>query len=100
MTQGYATGMKAQIIDGKALASRVKETIRTRVQILREQDRSVRLDAILVDGNSSSGIYAKNQARSCEELGIEYVLHELDADAGYDEVAGRVLLGQEPRGLL
>ncbi len=91
MTQGYATGMKAQIIDGKALAGRVKETIRTRVQVLREQDRSVRLDAILVDGNSSSGIYAKNQARSCEELGIEYVLHELEADAGHDEVAERVL---------
>ncbi|MCH8168389.1 MAG: hypothetical protein IIC03_10750 [Proteobacteria bacterium] len=38
--------MAAQIIDGKALANRYKETIRKRVQALRDQDRSVRLDAI------------------------------------------------------
>ena len=92
MTTGYATDMEAQIIDGKALAGRFMETIRKRVQALHEQDRPVRLDAILVEGNTSAGIYAKNQARSCEELGIEYVLHELDSDVGYDEVAGRVLL--------
>ncbi len=43
--------MAAQIIDGKALANRYKETIRKRVQALRDQDRSVRLDAILVEGD-------------------------------------------------
>jgi methylenetetrahydrofolate dehydrogenase (NADP+)/methenyltetrahydrofolate cyclohydrolase len=33
-----------------------------------------------------------NQAKTCEEVGIEYVLHRLPAGASYDDVAGRVLL--------
>jgi methylenetetrahydrofolate dehydrogenase (NADP+)/methenyltetrahydrofolate cyclohydrolase len=33
-----------------------------------------------------------NQARTCEEIGIRYVLHRLPATAGYEDIAGRVLL--------
>ncbi len=51
-----------------------------------------RLDAILVHGDAGSEIYARNQARTCDELGIEYVVHELPAEAGFEDVAGRVLL--------
>jgi methylenetetrahydrofolate dehydrogenase (NADP+)/methenyltetrahydrofolate cyclohydrolase len=83
----------ARIIDGKALAASIKADIAERVAAVRERGGKVRLDAVLVDsGDSGSRVYAQNQGRTCEQLGIEYRLHELDADSGYDDIAGRVLL--------
>lgn len=70
--------MAAQIIDGKALAARVREAIGTRVARLREAGGAARLDAVLsCPGDSPARVYAENQARTCAELGIEYVLHEI-----------------------
>ncbi|MCK4873995.1 MAG: bifunctional 5,10-methylenetetrahydrofolate dehydrogenase/5,10-methenyltetrahydrofolate cyclohydrolase [Phycisphaerales bacterium] len=87
--------MGAVIIDGKALAARYREEAGEKVAQLRARGHSVRLDAVLVateDRQSSSRVYAENQAARCRELGIDYRLHELPHTAGYDEVAGRVLL--------
>ena len=66
----------ARIIDGKALSDTVRGSLRTR---LAASGRRVRLDAILVGDDRAAGIYAMNQAKTCEEVGIEYVLHRLPA---------------------
>ena len=85
--------MTARIIDGKALAQSHRQQIAARVAALGEQGRPVRLDALLVGSTDNAARqYAESQARTCRELGIEYVLHELPAGSGYDEIAGRVLL--------
>ena len=86
------TMAKARIIDGRELASRVKDDVRAHVERLCAQGREVRLDAILVGGDSAAVLYARKQAQSCEQVGIRHSLHELPADAGYEEIAGRVLL--------
>ncbi|MEZ6212285.1 MAG: bifunctional 5,10-methylenetetrahydrofolate dehydrogenase/5,10-methenyltetrahydrofolate cyclohydrolase [Phycisphaerales bacterium] len=86
--------MAAQLIDGRELAKRLRETVGRRVAVLRAKGRPVRLDAVLVDhdGTASARLYAHNQAKMCDRLGIEYRLHELPASAKFDDVAGRVLL--------
>ena len=90
---------RAQIIDGRALAARVKDDVKRRVAKLRAAGRAVRLDAILAggDGEAASGaaIYARNQAATCAELGIEYQLDELPGSATFKDIAGRVLLANE-----
>jgi methylenetetrahydrofolate dehydrogenase (NADP+) / methenyltetrahydrofolate cyclohydrolase len=83
---------KAKIIDGRALAGQVKSSVARRVAALRDRGRAVRLDAVLAGDDSGAEIYAHNQKTTCEEVGIEYVLHHLDRDATFEEVAGRVLL--------
>lgn len=83
---------KAKLIDGRALAARAKQEIAARVRRLQAEGRSVRLDVVLADGNSPAAIYARNQEKGCRELGIEYVLHRLPADATHEDVAGRILL--------
>jgi methylenetetrahydrofolate dehydrogenase (NADP+)/methenyltetrahydrofolate cyclohydrolase len=98
MTMGRAsTG--AKIIDGKALAEQVKVELRQRVAKLRAAGRTVRLDAILAGGAPGGGgaaIYARNQATTCAELGIDYQLDELpDANVRFKDIAGRVLLANE-----
>lgn len=84
---------QATIIDGKALAARYREEIAGRVAALKAQGRSVRLDALLVDdGDSAARQYSESQKRTCEALGITYRLHSLPGSAGFDDIAGRVLL--------
>ncbi len=79
----------ARLIDGRALSEAVRDDLRRRIEAA---GRPVRLDALLVGDDRAAGIYAANQARTCEEVGIRYVLHRLPAGAGYDDIAGRVLL--------
>jgi methylenetetrahydrofolate dehydrogenase (NADP+)/methenyltetrahydrofolate cyclohydrolase len=79
----------ARIIDGKHLSEVVRADLRARIAA---SGRAVRLDAVLVGDDRAAGIYATNQARTCEEIGIRYVLHRLPATAGYEDIAGRVLL--------
>ena len=53
----------------------------------------VRLDAVIVgEKDDPAHVYAVNQGRTCEQLGIEYRLHPLPGSAGFDDIAGRVLL--------
>jgi len=85
----------ARIIDGRALAQVVREHVRERVSRQVAAGRTVRLDAVLTDGDPASALYAANQRRTCESLGIEYVLHTLPAGAVWEDVAGRVLVLNE-----
>lgn len=85
--------MSARLIDGKALAQDHRAKIAARVKTLRAVGRVVRLDALLVGAaDNAARQYAESQGRTCRELGIEYVLHELPATATQDDIAGRVLL--------
>ncbi|MFM8697207.1 MAG: hypothetical protein ACKOF7_00845, partial [Phycisphaerales bacterium] len=49
----------ARLIDGKALADRVRDDLRRRIAAA---GRPVRLDALLVGDDLAAGIYALNQA--------------------------------------
>lgn len=81
------------IIDGVSLAKSYREQIAKRVALVRERGGAVRLDAVLVGADDDAAhVYADNQAKTCTALGIDYKLHELHAGAGYDDIAGRVLL--------
>jgi methylenetetrahydrofolate dehydrogenase (NADP+)/methenyltetrahydrofolate cyclohydrolase len=83
----------AHIIDGTALAAALRERLRARVEAVRAAGGIVRLDAILAEsGDNAARVYAENQARTCEKVGIDYRLHRLSQGAAYDDIAGRVLL--------
>lgn len=94
-----STAQRARVIDGKALAAKVKDDVKRRVAQLRAAGKTVRLDAILAgvggDGGGGAAIYARNQASTCAELGIEYQLDELSGKAAFKDIAGRVLLANE-----
>ena len=81
--------MSASIIDGKELSARVRADLVTRIHAA---NRPVRLDAVLVGSDRAAAIYAENQAKTCAAIGIDYRLHRLPDGAGYDDVAGRILL--------
>ncbi len=83
----------ANIIDGRALAARIRDEVAQRVAALRARSRSARLDAIIASpADSAARIYAENQGAACAKVGIEYHLHTLSESASYNDIAGRVLL--------
>jgi methylenetetrahydrofolate dehydrogenase (NADP+)/methenyltetrahydrofolate cyclohydrolase len=83
----------ARLLDGRFLADRFRADIAARVAAVRARSGRVRLDALLVDsGDNAARVYALNQGKACEPLGIEYRLHELPASSGFDDIAGRILL--------
>jgi len=88
--------MPARIIDGKALAEQYRAQLVTRVKAVEARGSVVRLDAVLVGaGDNAARQYALNQGKACNAVGIAYKLHELGRDdepAGFDEIAGRILL--------
>jgi len=80
------------VIDGKALAARIKGRTAERVRELAQRGVKVSLDAVLVGDPDTGGIYVRSQERRCCEVGIEYRLHTLPASC--DEVAIRALIHQ------
>jgi len=76
----------AKVIDGNAIARRIKEQARQRVGSLRSEGVQVALDAIIVGGTEEAQIYARSQQKRCEDTGIEYRLHALPPRAREPEV--------------
>ena len=84
----------ATIIDGVSLASTVKEDLSRRVEAI---DGRVSLDAVLVGEDQGAKLYAKNQAKACAKVGIEYTLHQLPASASHAQVEGLIVsLNEDP----
>lgn len=85
--------MTAQLIDGRALAERIRVSLGERIAALRDAARPPALDAVLVGSEDNAARqYAESQGRQCAELGIEFRLHVLPKGAGFEDIAGRVLL--------
>src|SRR3954470_22627273 len=69
--------MSANIIDGKALAEQVKQDVRRNVGLLAQRGLRPNLIAILVGESPEAELYAANQKKSCEAIGIGYELRKL-----------------------
>lgn len=73
----------ARLIDGKTLATSLREQIAGAVVRLRESRGIVPgLAAVLVGDNPASDVYVRSKARACREAGIASFEHRLRADCG------------------
>jgi methylenetetrahydrofolate dehydrogenase (NADP+)/methenyltetrahydrofolate cyclohydrolase len=85
--------MAAQIIDGKAVAARVRAEIAEEVAaFVAEAGRAPGLATVLVGEDAASAVYVASKQRGCAEVGMQSFGHTRGADASQDEVAA--LLGR------
>ena len=75
--------MSAVMMDGKALAEKVKAQIREKVSKLRRQPG---LAVILVGDNPASQVYVRNKERDCAQCGIMCYDYHLPQDASQEDV--------------
>lgn len=61
-----------EIIDGKLLATSVRENLKSDVQKLKKKGITPNLAVILVGEDKASQIYVKNKSKACLEVGINY----------------------------
>jgi methylenetetrahydrofolate dehydrogenase (NADP+) / methenyltetrahydrofolate cyclohydrolase len=79
--------MAAKIIDGNAVAEQLKNSIREELAGLKLKYNSTpQLVAVQAGENPASKVYVKNQKQSCEEVGIQYLLHQLPEDIGEEKL--------------
>ncbi len=77
----------AQIIDGKSIAARIRETVRVRVnERLARGKRAPGLAVILVGENPASEVYVRGKRNACREAGIFSVSHDLPASTTQAEL--------------
>jgi methylenetetrahydrofolate dehydrogenase (NADP+)/methenyltetrahydrofolate cyclohydrolase len=83
--------MSARIIDGKAIAAKIREEQKQRILRLQQQ-HSVRpgLAVILVGNDPASQIYVRNKVTACKDVGIRSELVEMPASATQDQLLSRI----------
>lgn len=89
--------MTARIIDGKALAARVRAEVATRVQALKQHVIKPGLAVVLVGENPASQVYVRNKAAACEAAGMLSRVIPLGEDTPEGELLDVIdTLNQDP----
>ena len=77
---------EATIIDGKAIAAKVRLEVAAEVALLAERGIRPGLATVLVGEDPASAIYVRNKVRACKEVGIESFGRELPESASQAEL--------------
>ncbi|HEY7891815.1 MAG TPA: bifunctional methylenetetrahydrofolate dehydrogenase/methenyltetrahydrofolate cyclohydrolase FolD [Solirubrobacteraceae bacterium] len=90
--------MAAQIIDGKAIAARVREEVAREVAQLTERTGyKPGLATVLVGEDPASAVYVAGKQRACGEVGMTPFDVRLPGDASFEDVARALTeLNQDP----
>ena len=77
----------AQIIDGKALAKKLRESIARHVEVLIEDHKVMPgLAVVLVGDDPASQVYVNSKKKMAEQVGIRSFSHELPKNTSQDEI--------------
>jgi methylenetetrahydrofolate dehydrogenase (NADP+)/methenyltetrahydrofolate cyclohydrolase len=77
----------ARLIDGKAVAARVRERVRSEVaELVAGGTRPPALATVLVGEDPASQIYVRNKHKACEEAGMRSIHHGLTSETTEDEL--------------
>jgi methylenetetrahydrofolate dehydrogenase (NADP+)/methenyltetrahydrofolate cyclohydrolase len=83
--------MSARIIDGKAVAARVREQVAADVEaFVAEHGRAPGLATVLVGDDPASAIYVNGKQKASAEVGIHGFDHRLPADTAEEDVVALI----------
>ena len=80
----------AKLINGKFIATQIKEELREKVSALKAEGIEPGLAVILVGDNSASQVYVRNKKTACEFVGIKSFSYELPTETSEDELLGLI----------
>lgn len=88
-----------RILDGKALAKKVQENLRSRIQEATAAGRRQPGLAVLrVGDDPASAVYVRNKERACERVGIASFGQHFPTTASFEEIAAKIQeLNQDDR---
>ena len=74
------------IIDGKALAKKIRNELKIECDELKEKGIVPKLAVIMVGDNPASKVYVKNKSKACDDVGITYEEHLLEENITQKEL--------------
>ena len=78
--------MTAKIIDGKALATKVRNEVSKAVLVLNKEGITPGLATVIVGNDAASSIYVKNKGKSAKEVGIKSLQFSLPETVSQEEL--------------
>jgi methylenetetrahydrofolate dehydrogenase (NADP+)/methenyltetrahydrofolate cyclohydrolase len=81
---------RGTLMDGRAVAARLRERIARDVRALQEQGIQPGLSVVLVGDDPASALYVRSKARACEEAGMRGETIRMSASTAQDELLGVV----------
>jgi methylenetetrahydrofolate dehydrogenase (NADP+)/methenyltetrahydrofolate cyclohydrolase len=82
--------MSAQIIDGNALAKKIRIEIATRTASLVAKGIKPGLAVLLVGEDPASQVYVRNKVKACEDVGMHSILERHPADLSEEKLLQRI----------
>ena len=88
-----------QLIDGKALAAKIRGQVKTEVERLGAEKEIVPgLAVILVGDDPASHAYVKMKAKACKEVGFYSIVHEMPDTISQEEIVATIeMMNANPR---
>lgn len=78
------------LIDGKAVSLKIKNEIREKTALLKENGVVPTLAVIIVGDDPASRVYVNNKRKACEYIGFNSVEYVLDSGVSQDELLGLI----------
>ena len=88
-----------QLIDGKALAKKVQDSVSTGVEQLKQEKNIVPgLAVLLIGDDPASHAYVKMKAKACEKVGFYSITHNMPDSISQDEIIATIeMMNNNPR---
>ena len=75
----------SELISGKAIGTSINDELRKEVEQLKSNGIEPCLAVVLVGKDPASEVYVRNKKRTCEEIGIHSIGHDLPATTTQQE---------------
>jgi methylenetetrahydrofolate dehydrogenase (NADP+)/methenyltetrahydrofolate cyclohydrolase len=75
-----------KIIDGKKISQEIKDELKEKVAVLKEQGTNICLAVIQVGSDPASSVYVGNKKKACAYVGIESLSYELPEETTEEEL--------------
>jgi len=90
--------LPAELIDGRAIAKKVRADVAERAKVLAERGVRPGLAVVLVGDDPASAVYVSAKGKATEEAGMYSLTVRLDADTSQEELLARVdAFNSDPR---
>jgi len=78
--------VSATLLDGKALGSRIEDSLVGRVAALKSRGVEPHLAVVLAGDDAASHVYVRNKQRACERCGIKSIRIDLPSEVSQEEL--------------
>ena len=79
-----------KIMDGKALAAKLRAELKEKVAALKDGGKEIGLAVVLIGDDQASKVYVRNKIKGCEEVGIRSYSFNLPASASQHDAENLV----------